>query len=649
LLILSLATAACCVPASVRSEDNSGTIQASQWGDGDSFWAFQPVRHPPLPHVSSHDGLQSPVDVFVRERLEQHGLAQVEPADRHTLLLRVTFDLLGLPPTPEATDAFLADDSAAAYARLLDRLLASPHYGPRWARHWLDVARYGDNVRRGGSGCSPLTSAFQYRDWVIDAMNADLPYDQFVMLQIAGDLMTETGHVDQRAVGFFATGPTFESDGGDPVSVAKARAESLDDKIDAFSRGFLGLTVACARCHDHKFDAISSTDYYALAGVFHNTRLVDAPLADPQIIQRYDQAVAKVAAQKLRIAEAEKEGEQAAAIEALRAGLAQMESQVPPQYPMIHSLEDAGNEDMQIAVGGNPMQPGDRISRRMLRVVSAQPSQRFDEGSGRLQLAQSMVQSDNPLTSRVMVNRIWQHHFGRGIVETPDNFGQLGARPSHPQLLDWLATQLTDNGWSIKKLHRDIMLSTTYRLSSRHDTEQYAGDSDNRWLWRANRRRMEVEVWRDTLLFVTRSLDTAMGGPPQTDLLSGRRRSVYGFVSRDSATPSDRFLKLFDFPDANISHSKRAITTVPQQLLFTMNSEFMIRLARSLSKTLCAASVDDDARIRHAFRLLYARPPQPAELQLGLEFLSSYRSVGMIQWEQYCQVLLASSELMYIE
>ena len=633
----------------VRSEDNSETIELNSLDKTDGVWAFEPIRRPRLPEVRSKDQFQSPIDVFVGARWEQHGLAPVDLADHRTLIRRATFDLIGFPPTPKAIELFLADTFPNAYARLLDRLLASPHYGPRWARHWLDVARYGDNVRRGGSSCAPLDSAFRYRDWVIEAFNSDLPFDRFVMLQIAGDLMTDSVLDDRRAVGFFATGPTFESDGGDAVSRAKARAESLDEKIDALSRGFLGLTVACARCHDHKFDPISSTDYYALAGVFHNTKLIETPLAGPDVVQQYEQAVANVATQKQRVADAEKKNEDANTIKTLRAELQQLEGLVPPKYPTIHSLADVGSEDMQIAIGGNPMQRGDRIPRRMLRVVSGQQIQPLDQGSGRLQLAQSLVRADNPLTSRVIVNRVWQHHFGRGIVETPDNFGQLGASPSHPRLLDWLACRLMENRWSIKSLHRDIMLSSTYQLSSHHDVDQYAGDGDNRWLWRANRRRMEVEVWRDTLLFVTQILDSTMGGLPEQDLLSGRRRSVYGFVSRDSASASDRFLKLFDLPDANISHSKRAVTTVPQQLLFAMNSDFMIRLAKSLYKILDAYSEDDDTRIRHAYRQLYGRPVLPDELEMGQKFLSSNQTSSLTLWEQYCQVLLASSELMYIE
>jgi len=632
-----------------HSEEHSRTIDVSPTDDAAPFWAFEPVQHSRLPGIRSHAGLQSPIDYFVRHSLEQNSLVAVGLADRRTLIRRATFDLTGLPPTTQAIDRFLADTFPNAYARLLDRLLASPHYGPRWARHWLDVARYGDNVRKGGSYSTPLNSAFRYRDWVIEALNADLPFDRFVMLQIAGDLMSDAVLADRPAVGFFATGPTFESDGGDAVSRAKARAESLDDKIDALSRGFLGLTVACARCHDHKFDPISTIDYYALAGVFHNTKIVDTPFVGPEIVQQFEQASAKVTAQKTRITAAEKDDEDAGKIAALRVELAQLEDQLPPQYPTIHSLADTGSEDLQIAIGGNPMQQGDRIPRRMLRAVSGQQIRPLDQGSGRLQLARALVRTDNPLTSRVMVNRVWQHHFGRGIVETPGNFGQLGARPSHPELLDWLALRLMENGWSVKNLHRDIMLSSTYQLSSHHDAEQYAKDGNNLWLWRANRRRMEVEVWRDTLLFVTQSLDSTMGGLPEQDLLSSHRRSVYGFVSRDSASASDQFLKLFDLPDANISHSKRAVTTVPQQLLFAMNSDFMIRLAKSLYKFLEAHSENDTARIQYAYRRLYGRSVSPDELEMGQTFLLSNRNGGLTLWEQYCQVLLASSELMYVE
>ena len=595
-------------------------------GDGISeehrrFWSFQPVTRLPLPQVNRSGWPRSPIDRYVLARLEANHLAPVGNADKRTLIRRVTFDLIGLPPDPEEVELFVADDSPVALARLVDRLLASPHYGERWARHWLDVARYGEDQRPKNFKYEPMLHAFRYRDWVIRAFNEDLPYDQFVVQQIAGDLIKGSDdHGGVIAVGYFALGPTYGSDGDNPDSVARAKAETLEDRIDVLSRGFLGLTVACARCHDHKFDPIPTQDFYSLAGVFQNIKYVESA------------------------------------------------------NPAAHSLADSGSEDMKVAIRGDLRNPGEVAPRRFLRIISGDDAPRFTKGSGRLELAQAIASPDNPLTARVMVNRIWQHHFGRGIVATPSNFGALGERPTHPLLLDWLADRFVHSGWAIKQLHREITLSATYGLSSDFNEHHFRVDGDNKLLWRMNRQRLEIEPWRDALLAVSGRLDKKMGGPPDDPLrtalkeelpslrkhpkpednfpLATNRRTIYTPISRGGRFASDDVLRLFDFPDPRTSNGKRNVTTVPQQHLFTLNSEFMIQQARQFAQRFLTEQEDDRVRLGRAFSLALGRPPTAAEQELALEFLHAperqTNRLGLSRWEQYAQVLLGSNEFMYV-
>jgi len=625
------------------------------WTKARGFWSFRPVRKPALPSVKDASWPKSDTDRFILARLEAEGLHPVAAADRRTLLRRATFDLTGLPPTPDEIDTFLHDDSPDAFAKVVDRLLKSPQYGERWARHWLDVARYAEDQAH-TFAVKPNTEAFRYRDWVIDALNADMPYDLFVKRQIAADLMEGNepdGYKQRAALGFFGLGAQYYKNS----DAARAAADELDDRIDTLGRGFLGLTVSCARCHDHKFDPIPTQDYYSLAGVFYSCKLADLPMVPKAEADRYADAKKPVLEADRKLKELEKAEKSKATtegkerIKGLKAELEKLKKSAPPPLPMAHALADATATDLHVYVRGNPAQQGDLAPRRFLRVLSGAEPPRFTKGSGRLELAEAIASKDNPLTARVLVNRVWAWHFGRGLVGTPSNFGQLGERPTHPELLDDLAARFVENGWSLKWLHREVLLSATYQQSSEANVKSQAADPDNRLLGRMNRRRLEVEAWRDSLLAVSGQLDRSFGGPT-VDLNAGqnRRRTVYCKVSRHEL---NGLLRLFDFPDANITSERRTETTVPQQQLFVLNSPFFVGQAKALAARVGAEERDDTARVRRAYLLAYGRPATDAELLLALRYLGgkddpSERN-GLTRWERYAQALLAMNEFLYVD
>jgi hypothetical protein len=600
---------------------------------------------------------RSTIDRFILARLEAKGLHPVGPAARRVLIRRATFDLTGLPPTPEEIDQFLADDSADAFEQVVDRLLASPRYGERWGRHWLDIARYGeDQAHTFEARLYPY--GYRYRDWVVNAFNTDMPYDQFVIAQIAGDLLDPAGGADARAAtGLFALGPVYY--GG-------AVLDEYDDRVDTLCRGFLGLTVACARCHDHKFDPIAQEDYYGLAGIFASTAYKEYPQAPEDIVKTYDEAQAKVdkksselKRKRRAVMDAQSEEEKAkvrAEIKALQAELEQLKKALPSKYPVIHGLTEGKSiANMKVHLRGNPATLGAEAPRRFLAVLAREESgpEPFTQGSGRLELARAIASPENPLTARVIVNRVWERHFGRGLVATPSNFGRLGERPSHPELLDHLASRFIASGWSIKALHRTIMLSATYQLDSASDARAAAVDPENTLMWRANRRRLEVESWRDAMLAISGELDTTVGGPSaELSNPENHRRTLYGAVSRHNL---DGLLRLFDFPDPNITSDKRTVTTVPLQQLFVLNSPFMQQQARALARRLTADPAESDSsRIGRAFALLFGRPPRAAEMTLALEFLSggaqqSPLSEALERWELYAQALLGTNEFTFVD
>ena len=568
-------------------------------GEESQHWSFRTLDNGSLPSVSDASWPVSAIDAFVLARLEANGLAPAKKADRRTLIRRVSYDLIGLPPAPSEVNAFLRDESPQAFTRVVNRLLASPHFGERWGRHWLDVARYGEDVRPNGFQTRPLQHAYKYRDWVTHALNEDLPYDEFVIQQIAGDVIKPGLPSGRIAVGFLALGQIYESDAGGEESKRKAAYDTIDDKIDAITRGFLGLTVACARCHDHKFDPISIEDYYGLAGVLRGTTTVEAE--------------------------------------------------------DVHTLKESGQEDIPVAIGGNPNNPGTIVPRRFLSVLAGDDASHFRHGSGRLELARAVVTDGRPLATRVIVNRLWHHLFGGGLVGSPSNFGHLGEAPSHPELLDWLARRLIDSGWSLKAILREIVLSESYQMSGEFSPRYAAIDAPNRLLWRRLPKRLEAEAWRDGILATAGELDRQIGGPSDERLLSGRRRTVYAAISRAQRFASDKFLLTFDFPDPNITAGQRTQTTVPQQELFALNSPFIIAQARRFAARLRNESDTDLGGIRRAFELAFGRPPSADESELAQQFLAAAERDDsrllpgrLTPWEQLAHLILASNEMIFV-
>jgi hypothetical protein len=646
----------------------STTSKATQktgydWKTVQEHWSFRAVQKTTPPDTDSGIRIHNPIDQFIATGLKDHGLDQPQAATAATFVRRVFNDLIGIPPTPVEMQRWVEslqvpgqselDDEGVA--ELIDALLERPQYGERWGRHWLDVARYSD----GGGWTQDNRSqpnAWKYRDWVVAAFNADMPYDDFVRCQIAGDMLDQDASI---GTGFFALGPSYSSDGGDPDSVAQAQSETLDDRVDTFSRAFLGLTVSCARCHDHKFDPIPTQDYYSLAGIFKNSGEGERPLVDAAIVKAYHDRQNEIKGLNDQINKTKKSATDAkrelsatekTQLESWQEELKGLTETAPPKYPFAHTLHDSGSGDMHVALRGNLRKPGELAPRRFLRIVAGDSRAHFAEGSGRKQLAEAVVDPGNPLTSRVIVNRIWLNHFGKALVRSPSNFGTLGEQPTHPALLDWLAATLVESDWSIKSMHRLIMTSATYRSSSQYGKVGYSTDGDNRYLWRMNPRRMDVESWRDSLLAVTGELDYTPGGPSIDNIVGSNRRTMYAKVSRNNPFASDDFLRLFDFPIPRATNAKRTTNVIPQQFLFMMNSQFMVDRAKALTTRLQRDADATKTQIDRAYSLLYGRSPSDTELRAGTAFLAaeSTAEAKLSRWQQYCQVLLSSNEFMYI-
>lgn len=593
-----------------RDAPASETAQAAiDWDEARRFWAFQPPASQPLPGDVSVKSIRRPLDAFVVSRLQAAKLAPSLEASRRVLIRRVTFDLIGLPPTPEEVNSFVNDQSVDAYERLVDRLLASPQYGEHWSRMWLDLARFAEDqahiVGNDTSLCYP--NAYLYRDWVIQAINEDLPFDQFVRRQLAADLIEPNDKAGHVALGFIGLGPKYYR-----RNDIEVMAEEWEDRVDTVASGLLGLTVACARCHDHKYDPIPTEDYYSLAGVFASTEMFNRPLDDKR--------------------ELEKNGQTKKAEDA------------------IHIVRDTKPQDLNVFIRGDVKKKGEVAKRRFPQILCSAESLSlaFENGSGRLELADSIATRDNPLTARVIVNRIWGQLFGKPLVGTPSNFGSLGERPTHPELLDDLAVRFMNSGWSLKSLQREIVLSATYRQISHIDDAKQAIDPANALLWRMNRRRLSVEAWRDSLLSVGDRLSLQVGGPsinPQEP--DEPRRTAYSHVSR---LELDALLALFDFPDPNVHSAKRNETTTPLQKLFVLNSPFMVRQAEVFARRVTETASDDTVRIGSAYQIAFGREPSGDEVEIGLAFLDGCDGADEeARWTQYAQILLASNEMLMVD
>ncbi|MED5471639.1 MAG: PSD1 and planctomycete cytochrome C domain-containing protein [Verrucomicrobiota bacterium] len=632
--------------------------------DWDKFrnehWAFKQITNPTPPHADDDTWSNTPIDKFIYSELKNNDLLPNGPATPQNLIRRAYLNLIGIPPTPQQVNSFLNDTDPDAFSKVIDQLLESKHYGERWARHWLDVARYSDG--HGGFGDNKaLPNAWRFRDWVVNAFNSDMPYNMFVKKQIAGDLI---GDKDPVPTGFFVVGPTYNSDGGDPEAKAQALAETLSDRVDTFSRAFLGLTAACARCHNHKFDPITTHDYYSLAGIFKNTRNVDAPVGDKNQIETHNswkRAIDELnksvnqfldsESKRLSINRKEVEKklpeESKIKLSGIRAEIEQLKKSEPPKPPNAHVLSESGNADMHIALRGDLRKKGEIAPRRFIEIIGGKERKKYTQGSGRIELSESVISSDNPLTARVMVNRIWGWHFGHGLVRTPSNFGTIGEKPSHPLLLDWLAHNFIEQGWSMKALHKMILMSSTWQMSSTYINEKFDKDGDNKLLWRFSPRKLEVESWRDTLLYVTGELDPKIGGAPDGEILNSKRRTLYATISRTGDRfQSDAFLRLFDFPAAVSTSPKRSTSVVPQQYLFMMNSPFMSQRSKNLGKQLFESPNNTQTTIESAYQRLYSRLPEQEERELANKWLGE--NPTQKNWELYAQVLLSAHELIQV-
>ena len=576
------------------------------WARAREWWAFQSPTKAELPQINQAAWPSRRIDHFVLAKLEAKKLSPSPAATKHTLARRLYLDLTGLPPTPEKMRAFLGDETDGAYEMLVEKLMQRTAYGERLASMWLNKARYAEDQAHqvGGNTAFFYPNAFKYRKWVIDAFNNDLPYDDFIRKQLAADLEKDKSVTDLPALGFIGLGHKFYN-----RNRLTVKAEEWSEQVDTLTRAFLGLTVACAQCHDHKYDPVTQKDYYALAGVFASTDLVDR-MEDGSEIKKDSEA------HKKRIG-------------------------------TIHIVRDTKPKDLHVFLRGNTETKGDLVKRRFLKVLAQNEPKSFTQGSGRLELAEAIADPNNPLTARVIVNRVWSIFFGRGLVATPSNFGQLGSLPSHTELLDDLAVRFMENNWSIKWLVRELVLSSTYQQNSQKISRNELIDPANIYLWRMNRRRLSVEQWRDSILAASNNLDRRGGESLELTDAKNVRRTIYGRVSRKKL--SDILIQ-FDYPDANVHSAKRSDTTTAIQKLFIINSSFMVEQAKGLAKRITGdSSATDLTHIQSTYALLYNRQPTREETDLGLAFLRLPAEGELTRWEQYSHALLAANEMMFVD
>jgi hypothetical protein len=693
-----------------RTIQTIGSSGAAYGGVGKQHWAFQPVKKPAVPSVQNAAWVKNPVDNFVLAKLEANGMTPNAPADKATLIRRVYFDLIGLPPHPSEVIAFSKDNSPDALAKVVDKLLASPQYGEHWARYWLDMARYSDT-----KGDAPrqddvrFPHAWTYRDWVISAFNADLPYDKFIIAQLAGDYYTAS--IEKQAK---ARKPVSPSTMAKKAEVTEASSDSvvqlpkyevndsrvvetrpmlaalgfltlgnqfngrkddiIGDQIDVTTKAFLGLTVACARCHDHKFDPIPTKDYYSLYGVFANSvqppelpTLETKPRQTPELLEYLEKSAALAKREKelkaeqaaFRAAVAGKgkgkaKGKAAAtemkemmasgkidpkkrqqlqrATREVYRDINNLETQHPGAPARANALFDVhalnprqAPRDYPVLLRGEVGNRGEMVPRRFLEILSPDPKKRevWRDGSGRLQLAKAIADPKNPLTARVFVNRMWQQHWGVGFVETPDDLGNMSSTPTHPELLDWLAATFVENKWSIKSLHRTIVLSAAYQQSGQTNPAYAEKDPNNKLLWRFNLRRMDFEELHDSLLAITGELNRTYGGKPVVISSEefAKRRSIYTLIDR---TNPPELLTQFDFPSPDVASGRRYETLVPQQALFLMNSPMVIETARKLvDRPAFAELKSDEERVTLLYLAIFQRWPTKEEVVLGLRYVKS--------------------------
>ena len=638
---------------------------------GRQFWSFQPLAAHAIPVVNDEAWPRSNIDRFLLARLEARKLSPAPDATRETLLRRITLALTGMPPSIAEQDAFLADKSSKAMERAIDTLLNSDAFAERWARHWLDIVRYADTS--GGSGAHPMPDAWRFRDYVIDSFRQDKPLNELIREHIAGDLLPFSSYEQQiaqlTATGFLVLGPHNYGDQDKELLAL----DIVDEQIDTIGKAFLGMTIGCARCHDHKFDPVSTKDYYALTGIFLSTKsAADAgfakwftrpyPLSPAEESERASEKArvvtlkAEIADLKLRInmhSEKPDSASEAGAAESIPGNVVgqssperlqaelkkkegiykELQEKKEPARPSIMCVGEIDQpKDTQVRVHGLPRKMGETVPRGFLQVVTSpgMPAPKIDRGSGRLELANWIASDKNPLTARVLANRIWQHLFGQGIVRSPDNFGTTGNLPTHPELLDHLALLLIQNGWSTRKLVREIVLSRAWQMASEGGNPSGAKlDPENELLWRARKRRIDAESLRDSILMLSGSLNTERGGPSlppdfKTEFdfeITSLKRSIYIPAFRNRP---DEIFSTFDFANPNFVVGKRFESTLPTQSLYLMNSPFIHEQSSKVAeKQLLEKSADAKGAVLRIYRHILGRTPKDDEMSLTLQFLRS--------------------------
>ncbi|MGE0128344.1 MAG: PSD1 and planctomycete cytochrome C domain-containing protein [Blastocatellales bacterium] len=734
---------------------DSTTIASNQpsynFEDARKFWSFQPVKDHTPPKVKNEAWIKSPIDRFILAELEERGLRPVADAGKRAVIRRATFDLTGLPPSPEEVEEFLKDASPNAFEKVVNRLLGSQAYGEKWGRHWLDLVRYADTA--GDNSDYPVTAAYRYRNYVIESFNKDKPYDQFIREQIAGDILANKTEKSRQekiiATGYLAMSRRFGSRN-------KEMHLTIDDTIDNLGKTFLGLSASCARCHDHKFDPIPQRDYYALYGVFNSIRysfpgaeiyphpaemvaLVGGKEAEnfyrqQKELSEIDDAIERLQSERGVAARNKKMKEEAAKAETPTVGkdakpseakrdnetgaaqetkqnhgaegrpadfdrdinnnrtaqaskrmpdeveaewnhVHQRKSQLHARYiiiPKAYAVVEGLPANARIHRKGDPKSLGDEVQRGFLTILGGAQIPKDHRGSGRKFLAGWIADAKNPLTARVMANRIWAYHFGKGIVQTPNDFGTRGKQPTHPELLDWLTTRFIEGGWSIKKMHRLIMLSHAYQIASGADAKNAAIDVNNDYLWRFDRRRLEAEEIRDSILAVSGQLDRTMGAehpfPPETTwrftqhvqffaVYDTNRRSVYVMQQRLKKHP---FFEVFDGADTNATTDSRAQSITPVQALFLMNSPFTHEQSDHFAVRVGMAYDSLRERVDYAFRLAYGRAATLQEVREARSYLRQTRAELMAggtpvdqlnrkSLASYLRVALSSNEFLYVD
>ncbi len=689
-------------------ERQSERIAGIDLAKGREHWAFKPLSKPHIPTPKAGEWPRSDIDRFVMEQLESSGLAPVADADIGTLVRRLSFDLTGLPPHPEILKKFSNNGSREMIEKFVDDLLSSAAFGERWGRHWLDVARYADSTGRGSNLLYP--HAWRYRDYVIASFNADKPYDQFIREQIAGDLLESTQEAQKNAMlvatGFLALGPKQLNE----PDRLQFKLDVIDEQLDTVGQAFLGLTIGCARCHDHKFDAIPQRDYYALAGIFmstetlygtvgvitnaHPSTLHELSPGEPTLPAQF--SVQQLKSESERIEKQIKDlygknspgsfrlpddPQKARDSITARIRLAQVRQRLRETKedgtlkPLAMGARESKHPaDMPLYARGEPSKPLAPVTRGFLQVLPNSKIKINESSSGRRELADWIASPQNPLTARVYVNRVWQHLFGRGIVATPDNFGGSGETPSHPELLDHLASEFIANGWSLKKLIREIVLSRTYQLSSNIQTAAYAVDPDNQLLWRMSPRRLDAEATRDAMLSVSGNLKmkppvgsvaarvgdgfSGLAAAFESKETAAGNRSVYLTVLRDQTNDA---LRLFDFANPNAVTGRREETTTPAQALFLLNNPTIEAMAVAWSQKLSNQFGTEDEKIAAAYMQAFSRNPVVAELEGARSFLAKTReslkthaledrqinprgNAAVSELAVFCQALFASGE-----